>query len=74
MSPREAAAYNAGAEAVRQMAMAAVTMESRDDASDVRKQAAVAALSALAEGARALIVEASVPCSPPDDNRDAAHG
>lgn len=57
MTPREAAAYNAGIELVRQMAMAAaVTMETRDDATDVRKQAAVAALSALAEGARSLLI------------------
>jgi len=57
MTAREAAAFNAGVEAVRQMAMAAaVTMESRDDATDVRKQAAVAALSALADGAKSLLI------------------
>ena len=56
MTPREIAAYNAGVEAVRQMALTtAVTIEVRDDASRVRHQAAVAALQAPAEGAKDLI-------------------
>ena len=54
---RERAAFNAGVEAVRQMALTtAVTIEVRDDASRIQHQAAVAALQALAEGARDLIL------------------
>jgi hypothetical protein len=57
MNSRERAAYNAGIEAVRQMALTtAVTIEVRDDASRVQHQAAVAALQALAEEARDLIL------------------
>ncbi|GEP06034.1 hypothetical protein [Methylobacterium oxalidis] len=55
MTPREQAAFNAGIEVMRQMAMAAaVTIEIRDDAQEVRQRAAVAALQGLAEGAKAL--------------------
>ena len=58
MTPRERAAFNAGIEAVRQMALTtAVTIEVRDDAGCVRHQAAVAALQALAEGARDLMLQ-----------------
>ncbi|KQQ39153.1 hypothetical protein ASF58_22950 [Methylobacterium sp. Leaf125] len=60
MSPNEQAAFAAGVEAMRQMAMiAAVTIEARDDASDLRQRAAAAALHGLAEGAKALKLEAS---------------
>lgn len=55
MNARERAAFNAGIEAVRQMALTtAITLEVRDDAGRVQSQAAVAALQALAEGARDL--------------------
>ena len=57
MTPRERAAFNAGIEVVRQMALTtAVTLEVRDDAGRVQNQAAVAALQALAEGARDLML------------------
>lgn len=57
MTPREQAAFNAGVEAMRQMAMTtAVTIEVRDDARDLRQRAAAAALHGLAEGGRALKV------------------
>ena len=60
MTPREIAAFNAGIEAVRQMTMiSAVTPEVRDDAGRVQNQAAVAALQALAEGARDLMLAAA---------------
>ena len=53
MTPREQAAFRAGIETMRQMAMAAaVSIEVRDDASETRQRAAVAALQGLAEGAR----------------------
>lgn len=58
MTPREQAAFNQGVEAMRQMAMtAAVTIEVRDDAREVRQQAAAAALHGLAEGAKALLLK-----------------
>lgn len=58
MTLREQAAFNAGIEAARQMAMvAAVTIETREDAADLRQRAAAAALLGFAEGARALVVE-----------------
>jgi len=60
MTPRERTALNAGIEAVRQMALvSAVTLEVRDDAGRVQHQAAVAALQALAEGARDLMLQAT---------------
>lgn len=56
MTPRETAAYHAGIETMRQMALvAAVTIETRPDADGVRQRAAAAALQGLAEGARALL-------------------
>lgn len=62
MTPREQAAFAAGIEAARQMAMAAaVTIEVRDDAGGVRQRAAVAALQGLAEGLRALTLQPSDP-------------
>lgn len=58
MTPRERAAYNAGIQACQQMAMvAAVTIEVRDDAADLRQRAASAALLGLADGIKALIIE-----------------
>lgn len=52
---RERAAFTAGIEAARQMALiAAVTIEVRADATEVRQQAAAAALQGLAEGLRIL--------------------
>lgn len=56
MTPRETAAYHAGIETMRQMALvAAVTIEARPDADEVRQRAAAAALQGLAEGARSLL-------------------
>ncbi|WP_264051662.1 hypothetical protein [Methylobacterium flocculans] len=56
MTPNEQAAFNAGVEAMRQMAMvAAISIETRDDANDLRQRAAAAALHGLAEGAKALL-------------------
>jgi len=74
MTRSEQAAFNAGVEAMRQMAMiAAITIENRDDAREVRQQAAVAALHGLAEGAKAVFLEASAPlnyCFPADLNNE----
>lgn len=57
MTPRERAAYNAGVEAVRQAALIiAVTIEAQAGSQGPRQQAAVAALQALAEGARDLMI------------------
>lgn len=67
MTPREQAAFNAGVEAVRQMAMAAaVTIEVRDDARAVRQQAAAAALHGLAEGAKMLMGAPAIEQMPPE--------
>lgn len=58
MTPREQAAFTAGIETARQMALAAaVTIEVRDDAGAVRQKAAVAALQGLAEGLRCIQVD-----------------
>lgn len=55
MTVRKQAAFTAGIETARQMALtAAVTLEVRDDAGAVRQQAAAAALQGLAEGLRVL--------------------
>ena len=57
MTRREQAAFNAGIETARQMALtAAVTIEVRDDAGEVRQRAAVAALRGLAEGLKATFL------------------
>lgn len=65
MNARERAAFNAGIEAVRQMALTTViTLEVRDDAGRVKNQAAVAALQALAEGARDLMLRATAEATP----------
>lgn len=55
MTRREQAAYDAGLRAALHMAhTVAITMEAAPDASDLRKQAAVAALYAFADAARLL--------------------
>ncbi|MCJ2041657.1 hypothetical protein MKK70_07990 [Methylobacterium sp. E-041] len=55
MTPREQAAYNAGLRAaIHGARTAAITMETAPGATDVCKQAAVAALYAFAESAAAL--------------------
>lgn len=57
MTSRERAAYNAGVEAVRQAALIiASTIEAQDGSQGPRQQAAIAALQALAEGARNLML------------------
>lgn len=73
MTPREEAAFNAGIEAARQMAMvAAVTIEAREDAGELRQRAASAALLGFADGAKALLLEPS-PCSLADLNSETNH-
>ncbi|MCJ2055780.1 hypothetical protein MKL09_04365 [Methylobacterium sp. J-048] len=67
MTHRERAAFNAGIEAVWQMALTtAITLEVRDDAGRVQNQAAVAALQALAEGARDLMLRVAAEATPAD--------
>ncbi|MFE1603336.1 hypothetical protein [Methylobacterium sp. ID0610] len=57
MTARERDAYIAGVRDVLDMALAAaVTIEARPDAQDLRQRAAVAALQGLAEGARAFLL------------------
>ena len=74
MTASEKAAFNAGIQAMRQMAMiAAVTIESREDAREVRQQAAAAALHGLSEGAKALLLEPAPQsnyCLPADQNNE----
>ena len=63
--PRELAAFAAGIETARQMALtAAVTIEVRDDAGAVRHQAAAAALQSLAEGLQGLMSGTTSTCIP----------
>lgn len=63
MTARERIAFDAGIEAARQAALvAAVSLEIRDDAGEVRQRAAVAALQGLAEGLRETCL-ASVACN-----------
>ncbi|MCJ2074120.1 hypothetical protein MKK68_00385 [Methylobacterium sp. E-016] len=58
MTPRELAAFAAGIQAVRQAAMtAAVTIEVRDDARELRQQAAAAALHGLAAGLKVAFLD-----------------
>lgn len=65
MTLREQAAFTAGIEHARQMALiAAVSLEVRDDAGEVRQRAAVAALQGLAEGLKTAFL-ASPACIPP---------
>jgi hypothetical protein len=60
MTRREQTAFAAGIETARQMAMAAaVTIEIRDDAGELRQQAAVAALQGLADGLKATFLTPS---------------
>lgn len=60
MTPREQADFNDEVEAVRQMALiAAVTIEARNAAQKLRQRAGAAALQGLAEGAKALVLEAA---------------
>ncbi|KAB7782902.1 hypothetical protein [Methylorubrum populi] len=54
MTPRELAAYHAGLRHAADMALiAAVELELRDDASELRQRAAIEALRGLAEGLKA---------------------
>lgn len=54
---REQAAFAAGIETARQVAMtAAVSIEVRDDAGDLRQRAAAAALQGLADGLKATFL------------------
>ena len=65
MTPREQAAFNAGVEAARQMALvAAVSLEIRDDSQAVRQKAASAALQGFADGAKVLLIEPEPAVSP----------
>lgn len=58
MTPRERAAFNAGIETARQMALiTAMTIETRDGSGIVRDQAAVAALQGLADGLKAVFLD-----------------
>lgn len=58
MTPREQAAFAAGIQAARQAAMtAAVSIEIRDDAREVRQQAAAAALHGLAAGLKVAFID-----------------
>ena len=58
MTAREQAAFAAGIQAARQAAMtAAVTIEVRDDAREVRQQAAAAALHGLAAGLKVAFLD-----------------
>lgn len=65
MTDRERAAFAAGIETARQMALtAAVTIEVRDDAGEIRQRAAAAALAGLAEGLRVTFLarDGAAPC------------
>lgn len=65
MTRREQAAFTAGIETARQMAMtAAVSIEVRDDAQELRQQSAVAALQGLASGLKDAFLEPVAPESP----------
>ena len=65
-SVRERTACAAGIETARQMALtAAVTIEVRDDAREVRQPAAVAALQGLAAELLTLVTEPTSTCIPP---------
>ncbi|MCJ2009333.1 hypothetical protein [Methylobacterium sp. J-092] len=58
MTLREQAAFAAGIQAARQAVMtAAVTIEVRDDARELRQQAAAAALHGLAAGLKAAFLD-----------------
>ncbi|TXN12192.1 hypothetical protein FV219_05330 [Methylobacterium sp. WL122] len=69
MTPREQLAHDAGLRAALHMARTvAITMETAADATDLRKQAAVAALYAFAESAEALALAPTVPPAVLSDN------
>ena len=69
MTPREQAAFAAGIETARQMALtAAVTLEIRNDAREVRQHAAAAALQGLAVGLKVAFLD---PPTQPDPMRSA---
>lgn len=58
MTPHEQAAFNAGVETARQMALiTAMTIETRDGSEIVRDQAAVAALQGLADGLKMAFLD-----------------
>ena len=60
MTLREQAAFAAGIETARQMALtAAVTIEVRGDAGNLRQRAAAAALQGLADGLKATFIDAA---------------
>ncbi|MCJ2101974.1 hypothetical protein MKK82_24455 [Methylobacterium sp. E-046] len=66
MASREQAAFVAGIETARQMALtAAVTIEVREDGAAVRQQAAAVALQGLAAGLHAAFLDASEATVPP---------
>ncbi|WP_342111810.1 hypothetical protein [Methylobacterium sp. SI9] len=65
MTPREAKAFAAGVEAARQAALAAAVMiETRADANEIRQQAAAAALQGLAAGLRAAFLDSQAEPDP----------
>jgi hypothetical protein len=72
MTPIERTAYNAGIKATINAAqIAAITIETADDANTFRKQVAAEGLAAFEEGARGLMLEAISPdshCSHADIN------
>lgn len=60
LSPREQAAFAAGIECARQMALTtAVTIEVRNDAGNLRQRAAAAALQGLADGLKTTFIDAA---------------
>jgi hypothetical protein len=62
MTPTERAAYNAGIKAAINAAqITAITIETGKDAGTFRKKVAAEALSAFAESAKSLMLEASSP-------------
>ena len=62
MTPRKQAAFTAGIETARQMALtAAISIQVREDAGSVRQQAAAAALQGLAEGLRSAFLDSAEP-------------
>ncbi|MCJ2065743.1 hypothetical protein MKK63_24005 [Methylobacterium sp. J-088] len=65
MTPREQAAFTAGIETARQMALtAAVTIKVRADANEVRQQAAAAALQGLAVGLHTAFLDSQAEPEP----------
>jgi hypothetical protein len=65
VTAREQTAFAAGVEAARQWAMvAAITLENRNDAGEVRQRAAVAALQGLAAGLKETFLAAALHAEP----------